>query len=163
MSTEERLAELEARLQRAEDQLAITNLLNSYGPLVDSGWSDEAPKLWAEGGGYSYALPGGGSARLAQEEMHKLFESENHIQLINTGAAHFTAMPKITIQGDTASAVGYSFVIRREGERWFIWRGAINEWSFFRTSEGWRIKERENRALDGSPESHALMRRVAAI
>ena len=37
MTTEDRLAALEVRLQAAEDHLAILNLLNSYGPLVDSG------------------------------------------------------------------------------------------------------------------------------
>jgi hypothetical protein len=37
LSTEERLAALETRLRVAEDKLEILDLLNSYGPLVDSG------------------------------------------------------------------------------------------------------------------------------
>ena len=163
MTTEDRIAALEARLRAAEDHLEILNLLNSYGPLVDSGWADEAPKLWADGGGYNYGLPGGGTARLGKDELHTMYESEGHMGLVNTGAAHFTGTPKITVDGDTASAVGYSFVVLREGERWFVWRGAVNEWTLARTASGWRIAERFNRTLDGSPESHAVMRRVAAI
>ena len=163
MTNEDRLAALEARLRRAEDHLEILNLINSYGPLVDSGWSDEAPKLWADGGGYNYGLPAGGTARLDKTELHTMYESEGHMGLVNAGAAHMTATPKITIDSDSASAVGYSFVILRKGDHWFFWRGAVNEWSFVRTDEGWRIRERFNRTLDGSPESHALMRRIAVI
>ena len=36
MTVEERLAALEARLRHAEDHLEILNLLNTYGPFVDS-------------------------------------------------------------------------------------------------------------------------------
>jgi hypothetical protein len=163
MTIEDRLAALEARLQAAEDHLAILNLLNSYGPLVDSGWADEAPKLWRDGGSYNYGLPGGGSGRLEKDALHTMYESEGHMGLVRAGVSHLTATPKIAVDGDTASAVGYSFVILKEGERWFVWRGAINEWSLVREPEGWRIKERFNRTLDGSPESHEIMRRVVAI
>ena len=169
MTTEERLAALEKRLQAAEDHLAILNLLNSYGPLVDSGADDLAPRLWVEGGGYNFGLPGGGTNRLeAPEPLGGMYRSEGHMGLVTKGVSHFTGTPKITVDGDRASAVGYSFVILREGERWFVWRAAINEWSLERsgpveTNGGWRIRERFNRTLDGSPESHEVMRRVAAI
>ena len=46
------------------------------------------------------------------------------------------------MKGDTAQAVGYSFVVLKEGDRWFLWRAAINEWTLVRTPDGWRIKER---------------------
>jgi hypothetical protein len=82
--------------------------------------------------------------------------------LVKTGVSHFTGTPKITVDGDRARAVGYSFVILREGDRWFIWRGAINQWTLVRGEAGWRIQERFNRTLDGSPDSHEVMRRVLA-
>ena len=163
MTIEERLAALEARCRAAEDHLEILNLLNSYGPLVDSGWADEAPKLWQDGGSYNYGLPGGGSGRLEKDVLHTMYESEGHMGLVDSGCSHLTATPKITVDGDRASAVGYSFVVLREGERWYLWRAAINEWSVVRTADGWRIKDRFNRTLDGSRESHEIMRRVAAI
>ena len=52
MTVEERLALLEQRLRRAEDELAIARLMASYGPLVDAGDADAVAGLWAEDGEY---------------------------------------------------------------------------------------------------------------
>jgi hypothetical protein len=164
MTTEERFAALESRLRAAEDHLEILNLLNSYGPLVDSATAEPAGKLWVAGGGYNFTLPGGGTKRLgAPDEIAAMYGWPGHLDLVNTGCAHLTATPKITVAGDSAQAVGYSFVVLREDERWFLWRAAVNHWTLARTADGWRIVERFNRALDGSPESHETMRLVAAI
>lgn len=164
MSMEDRIAALEARLQKAEDHLEILNLLNSYGPLVDSATGQPAGELWVKGGGYSFSLPEGGDKRLeAPDEIAGMYSWQGHLDLVNTGCAHLTATPKITVAGDNAQAVGYSFVVLREGERWFLWRAAVNHWTFRRTPGGWRIVERFNRALNGSPESHETMRKVAVI
>ena len=163
MTIEERLEALEKRCRAAEDHLEILNLVNSYGPLVDSGMAHDAPKLWADGGGYNYGLPGGGTARLEKDQLHTMYESDGHMNLVNTGCAHLTATPRIKVEGDSARALAYSFVVLKEGERWILWRGAINEWSLDRTSEGWRINERFNRTLDGSEESHATMRKVLEL
>jgi len=164
MSLEDRVAALEARLQAAEDHLAILNLINSYGPLVDSATAGPAGELWVKGGGYSFSLPEGGERRLeAPEEIADMYGWPGHVDLVNTGCAHLTATPKITITGDDAQAVGYSFVVLREDNRWFLWRAAINHWTFRRMEGGWRIAERFNRALNGSPESHETMRKVAVI
>ncbi len=164
MDTERRLAALEARLRKAEDHLEILNLLNTYGPLVASATAEPAGKLWVEGGGYNFTLPDGGTKRLAApDEVAGMYSWPGHLDLVNTGCAHLTATPKITVDGDEAQAVGYSVVILREGERWFLWRAAVNHWTLRRTEDGWRIVERFNRALDGSEESHATMRKVLAI
>lgn len=163
MSTEERLAALEKRLRAAEDHLEILNLLNSYGPLVDSGSAQDAPQLWADDGGYNYGLQQGGTNRLAKDQLHTMYESEGHMGLVNTGVSHLTAPPRVKVAGDRARAVGYSFVILKEGDRWFVWRGAINEWTLERTADGWRIRERFNRTLDGSKESHETMRKVLEL
>jgi hypothetical protein len=164
MTVEERLAALEMRLRAAEDHLEILNLLNSYGPLVDSATAEPAGRLWVEGGGYNFTVPGGGAKRLeAPDEIAGMYNWPGHIDLVNTGCAHMTATPKISVDGDAAEAVGYSFVVLREGERWFLWRAAVNHWTLRRTGAGWRIVERFNRALDGSPESHETMRKVATI
>jgi hypothetical protein len=164
MDTEQRLAALEARLRKAEDHLEILNLLNTYGPLVDSATAEPAGKLWVEGGGYNFTVPDGGTKRLeAPDEIAAMYGWPGHLDLVNTGCAHMTATPKITVDGDEAQAVGYSFVVLREDERWFLWRAAVNHWTLRRTDAGWRIVERFNRALNGSPESHETMRKVATI
>jgi hypothetical protein len=164
MTTEERLAALESRLRAAEDHLAILNLLNSYGPLVDSATAKEAGELWVAGGGYNFGVNEGGTKRLeAPDEVAGMYGWQGHLDLVNTGCAHLTATPKITVDGDEAQAVGYSFVVLRESERWYLWRAAINHWTLRRTDHGWRIVERFNRTLDGSNESHETMRKVLAI
>jgi len=163
MSIEQRLAAVETRLRAAEDKLEILDLLNSYGPLVDCGAGTEAAALWVEGGGYSFSGGVSGGTRLeAPEQLVAMYESKGHMALVDSGVSHFTGTPKITVDGDQARAVGYSFVILKEGERWFVWRAAINEWALIRTDGGWRIRDRTNRTLDGSPGSHELMRRVLA-
>lgn len=164
MSTEQRLAALEARLQKAEDHLEILNLLNTYGPLVDSATADPAGALWVEGGGYNFTVPEGGEKRLvAPDEIAGMYSWPGHVDLVRTGCAHLTATPKISVKGDEAEAVGYSVVILREDDRWFLWRAAVNHWTLRRTEAGWRIVERFNRALNGSEESLATMRKVIAI
>ena len=161
MSVEDRLTALEARVRAAEDQLEIIRLLNTYGPLVDSGESEAAAALWVDGGGYNFSGGLSGGTRLtAPDELVAMYETEGHKGLVNTGVSHFTGTPNIKMHGDSAEAVGYSFVILKEGERWFVWRGAINHWTLTRTQKGWRIAERYNRTLDGSEASHDTMRRV---
>lgn len=164
MSIEDRVAALEARLRTAEDHLEILNLVNSYGPLVDSGSGAEAADLWIDGGGYNYALPGGGTTRLeAPEPLAGMYGSPGHMGLVTAGCAHLTATPKVTVDGDAAQALAYSLVIVREGEGWIVWRAAVNHWVFARTRQGWRIAERFNRTLDGSEISHEIMRKVMEI
>ncbi|MCK9929158.1 nuclear transport factor 2 family protein [Frankia sp. Mgl5] len=158
---ESRLRRLEARLRAAEDQLEILRLLNSYGPLVDSGSAEEAADLWISGGGYEFGVPAGSAVRVeAPQGLADLYRTEPHTGLVAAGVAHLTAPPRVTVSGDTAEAVGYSFVVLREDDRWFLWRAAVNHWTLLRTPAGWRIRDRRNRVLDGSPESQAIMRLV---
>lgn len=164
MSTEDRLAALEARLKKAEDHLEILNLISAYGPLADSCSVDEVTAQWINGGGYNYGKPDGGAVRLAApEELRHVWEQQGHVELTRTGSAHMAATPKISVKGDEADAVGYSLVIKREGDRWFVWRAAINHWALVRTADGWRVKEKFNRTLDGSDESHEVMKRIIGI
>jgi hypothetical protein len=163
MTTEDRIAALEARLRKAEDHLEIQNLLMTYGPLVDSATGKEASELWVENGGYNFTKPDGSPARLeAFENLAAMYAWPGHLDLVNTGCAHLTATPKITVHGDDAEALGYSVVILREDDRWFLWRAAVNHWTLKRTDAGWRIVERYNRPLNGSSESHDMMRKVLA-
>lgn len=157
MNVEQRLAALEARLQAAEDQLEIIRLLNTYGPASDSGSSRKVAELWVEDGGYEI----GGMGRLTgRDAIAAMFASEDHLALVNTGVSHVTATPRITVHGDTAEAVAYSYLIRKRDEDWQIWRASINHWSLVRTDEGWKIKERFNRKLDGTADSHEVMKRA---
>jgi hypothetical protein len=159
MSIEERLAAVEARLRVAEDHLEIIRLLNSYGPAVDSGSCHEGGALWTKDGVYDV---GGRSRTVGPDAISAMYEGPHHQGMIHQGSSHLTATPRVTVDGDRAQATAYSFVVLHGGgveERFWIWRASANHWTLARTPDGWRIVERYNRVLDGSPESHAVLKR----
>jgi hypothetical protein len=157
MSIEERLAALETRLRAAEDQLEIIRLLSTYGPAVDSGASRPAAQLWIEDGTYDI---GGIGPVSGHDNIAAIYDSQGHQDLIHQGVSHLTSTARVTVQGDKAEAVGYSFVVLKRDKEWFVWRASANHWRLVRTSAGWRIVERYNRVLDGSDASHETLRRA---
>ena len=70
MTTEDRIAALEKRLQAAEDHLEILNLISAYGPLADSCSVEAAAGQWVAGGGYNYGKLDGGTVRLEANQPH---------------------------------------------------------------------------------------------
>jgi hypothetical protein len=169
MSVEDRLSALEARfgetqarLQVAEDHLEIIRLLTSYGPAVDSCSAGEAADLWIEGGVYDV---GGMHRAIGPDGIAALYKGPHHVGMTQQGSSHLTATPRVTVKGDDAEAVAYSFVILHGGgveQRFWVWRASANFWTLKRTAAGWKIVERLNRVLDGSEESHAVLRRGVA-
>jgi len=157
MTEESRLNGIEQRLRAVEDELSILRLLATYGPLVDSGCAEEAAELWTEDGIYE---PGGVGKAAGRPAIASLYRMDRHRELVARGAMHHTAMPRVAVDGDCAQAVGYSFVAENSGEGFALWRASINRWVLRRTGEGWRIVERRNRVLDGSPEAQGLLRAV---
>lgn len=156
--TEERLAAIESRLRSVEDQLEIIRLLAAYGPLVDSGECHAAAELWTGDGVYDV---GGSGPAAGHDDIAALYESELHQWLIHEGSGHVTTTPRITLQGDTATAIAHSFVLLRDGDGWKVWRASANDWQLERTTEGWRVVERRNRTLEGTADSHDILRRAA--
>jgi ketosteroid isomerase-like protein len=156
---EERVAALEARASRLEDHVAILNLLAMYGPAVDSGQSVAAAQLWTQDGVYDV----GGMARVeGQANIAALYDADLHQGLFSQGSAHVTTAPAVVINGDTATAVAHSLVVRRTGDTYEVWRASANHWDLRRTPAGWRITERYNRTLDGSPDSHDTLARAVS-
>lgn len=98
--------------------------------------------------------------RFTPDALVKMYNDTGHQELVHTGSSHLTATPRIEVNGDEAEAVAYSFVVVKHDDEFYIMRGAINHWQLVRTAQGWRIKERLNRVLDGTPESHEVMRRA---
>lgn len=149
------LAQLEARLTRVEDELAIHRLLATYGPLADAGLGPEAAALWTADGVYE---PGGVMRAEGTAALEAIYSGERHQGLINRGSMHMTAPVQVTVDGDRAQAVGYSLMVLNDGSgRFALTRAAINRWALAKTEAGWRIVERMNRVLDGSDEARALL------
>jgi hypothetical protein len=151
---EDRLAQLERRLMEVEDQLAIQRLLASYGPLADAGLGPQAASLWTEDGAYD---PGGVTRAEGRDALIAIYHGAAHQAFVRQGSMHMTAPAQITIDGDRAEAVGYSMLALNAGERFTLLRASINHWTLARTADGWRIVERINRVLDGSPEARDLL------
>lgn len=151
--TEARLAALEARITSLEDQLAIYQLLATYGPSVDSRTGDVTASLWAENGSYDYgAAPLEGAATVGS-----LVNIEPHIHYVADGCAHVISVPHVSIDGDRAVAIGYSRVYLNQGDHWRVERAGANRWELVRTADGWRVQNRVNRLLNGQPEARALL------
>ncbi|MGM7698941.1 nuclear transport factor 2 family protein [Microbacterium sp. A84] len=153
--THDRIVALEQRLRSVEDHLAIMRLLATYGPAVDAGESKAAADLWTEDGVYDV-----GSVERVQGHaaIAELYEGAVHQDLIHRGSGHMTLHPQVTVDGDTAVAIAHSLVCRRDQDSFTVWRVSANHWTLRRTSSGWRIVERFNRVLDGSVDSHDVLR-----
>jgi NAD(P)-dependent dehydrogenase (short-subunit alcohol dehydrogenase family) len=108
MTVEERLALLEQRLRRAEDELAIARLMASYGPLADAGDADAVAGLWAEDGEYDVD----GWHMRSRADIAEMVRSPAHQGLISGGSAHFLGPVHIDVAGDEAVAVCESILVR---------------------------------------------------
>ena len=151
---EARLNALEIRLRRAEDLLAIYQLIASYGPAVDSGDAAATGALWADDGTYDW---GGGPPEKGPEGLAAMVEGAMHQGIIAGGAGHVLSLPKIEIRGEEATAINYSRLYRRDGEGFVVYRLAANRWELVRTKAGWKVKSRVNRLLKGEEEARAIL------
>ncbi|MBJ7356143.1 nuclear transport factor 2 family protein [Nocardioides sp.] len=154
---EERLARLEERVRRVEDELAITRLVASYGPLVDAGEAEAVAGLWAQDGQYDVE----GWQMTSREDIRAMVESDGHQGLIGGGCSHFLGPAHVHVRGDEAVAVCESILIRHREGGYSVRRAGANHFHLHRERDGWRIKHRTTRALDGSAEARELLRKGA--
>lgn len=139
---------LQARVARLEDESAITRLIMSYGPAADAGLTAFAGTLWLEDGAYDWdadATPLQGGAAV-----DAMLQSDAHQGLIAHGVAHFAGPLLIDLDGDEAVALNYSLIMRRDEDRFFLWRVSAVRWEVARADSGWRVRKRTNRLLDAS-------------
>ena len=154
---EERLTRLEERVGRLEDELAITRLVASYGPLVDAGDAEAVAGLWAQDGEYDVE----GWQMTSREDIRAMVESDGHQGLIEGGCSHFLGPAHVHVHGDEAVAVCESILIRHREGGYSVRRAGANHFHLHRERDGWRIKHRTTRALDGSTEARELLRKGA--
>ncbi|ASR36311.1 hypothetical protein BAY61_16305 [Prauserella marina] len=152
-STENRLAALERRLREAEDRLALLHIVASYGPAVDSGSAEVVAAMWTEDGSYD-SDPAVFEGR---REIAAMVLGTRHQGLIGSGAAHLLGIPHIALDGDEAVVTTSQLVLRdKDGQGFRVARTGVNRWEFVRTSEGWKVRDRVNRQLDGGARGRAL-------
>lgn len=157
MTVEERLAVLEERVQLLEDELEITRLIASYGPLVDAGEADAVADLWSEDGTYDVE----GWQMTSRDDVRAMVRSDGHQHLIDGGCSHFLGPAHVTIDGDEAVAVCESILVRHRDGGFSVRRAGANHFRLALEADGWRITERRTRALDGSAEARDLLAKGA--
>ena len=101
--------------------------------------------------------------------------SPAHQAAIAGGIAHFTGLPHVAISGDSAIVTSYLQVIvpQTQGDPvavpnhgsskgFRIHRVTANRWELLRTPQGWKIKQRTLRQLDGSEPARDILRQAIA-
>ncbi len=149
-SDEEGAGDLERRLRAVEDELAVRRVVLSYGPSVDAGHAARAASLWVEDG--IYDADARGEPYVGRNAIEAMLEGDGHAKLMSEGVAHFAGPPLVHVDGDTASALTYSIVLRRdaEGRRYFVWRLSAARWDLERHDGQWKVRNRIHRAMDES-------------
>ena len=85
------------------------------------------------------------------------FEETARASGVECGGQASTGCLMLDVDGDRATALGHSCVFRHAGEGFEAWRVSANRWELERRTEGWRVRRRVNRPLDGSEAARALL------
>jgi hypothetical protein len=148
--------DLESRLRRVEDQLAIYQLISSYGPLADGNLHEETAELWTEDGLYDIDL----GRFEGRGEIAGFLRGPLHQGLTAGGCSHILSLPHIVFDGDRAVATNYSQTVKHEDGEFSIFRSVISRWELVRTTTGWKVERRLNQALNGSAGSREILTKV---
>jgi hypothetical protein len=160
---------IEDRIRAIEDRLEIYNLIASHPPSADTGGSDHIAASWVEDGvfdrGENLSSPRGRNALASQ------VQSPEHQAAIARGIAHFTGLPHVEIDGDTAVVTSYLQILvpqtqgdpvevpnHGSGKGFRVHRMTANRWELVRTDTGWKFKHRTLRQLDGSEPARKILR-----
>jgi hypothetical protein len=152
MDVDERLAHLEQRLRAVEDELAIHKLIVRYGLAVDSGDADRTAAVFAADGVYD------ADVRLmrGRGEVADMVRGARHQAMVGH-CAHQIGPAIVQVDGDSATALGYSRVYLQDDNGIAIYRVSFNRWTLARQADGWIITHRLTRLL-GHAEALAILR-----
>lgn len=163
---------LEDRLRAVEDRLEILNLIASHPPSADTGSDHHVRAIYVDDGVIDL---GGGKSANGKDAVAAIVKTPGHQAAIAGGLAHFCGLPHIMINGDEAVVTSYLQILAphptaepvevpnhgtTKGFR--IHRVGANRWELVRTAQGWKIKRRTLRPLDGSEPARELLRRAVA-
>jgi hypothetical protein len=162
---------LEERIRAIEDRLEIYNVIASHPPSADTGGNEHIAASWVEDGVFDRGDPATrGRAAIAEQVL-----SPAHQAAIAGGLAHFTGLPHVAISGDNAVVTSYLQIVvpQTQGDPvevpnhgsskgFRIHRMTANRWELVRTPQGWKIKRRSLRQLDGSEPARGILGQAIA-
>jgi hypothetical protein len=160
---------VEDRLREVEDRLEIYNLIAAHPPSVDGRAMGYTASVWTEDGEFDRGAGltsyrgrdqiAGGGARPAMEEAQA------------GGLCHFAGLPHVAIDGDTAVVISYLqiLVMQTQGEPvavpnhgtskgYRVHRVVANRWELVRGDDGWKIRRRMLRLIDGTEPPREILR-----
>jgi len=160
---------LDERVRLIEDRLDIYNLIASHPPSADTGAGEFVASVWTEDGvfdrGAEFPRPTGRAAIAGGSS------NPEHHRAIEQGIAHFAGLPHVRVTGDTAVAITYLqilvpdrigpvFEVPNHGASggFHVHRVSANRWEFARSAEGWKIRRRTLRPLDGTAPAREILR-----
>lgn len=162
----ERLAAQEQRIQQLEDEREISRLLSLYGFLVDLPGDQDWVDLFAEDGSVDMVFGHGAYAGVGEVKGHEALlefitdsngvgrkRPGNFLNIMHMQGNNET----IHIDGATATANSYSWVLRREEDGSLkITTGGVNRWHFRKVDGRWFIVKRTRREV-GDPLNAELL------
>jgi len=162
-------ATLEQRLRAVEDRLEIYNLIAGHPPSADTGAAHYAEAVFTADAVFDRGPDLSGAA--GNKAIGANLQSAGHQAAIAGGLAHFTSLPHVTINDDTAVVVSYLQILtpKKSGDTvevpnhggsrgYHIHRVVTNRWDLVRTASGWKIKRRTLRLIDGSEPAREILR-----
>jgi hypothetical protein len=163
-------ASLEERVRAVEDRLAIYNLIASHPPSADTGADYYTRAVYAEDGVFDRGPHAGGTGNAT---IAAVVKTPEHQAAISGGLAHFCGLPFIELDGDRATVTSYLQILMPDpsgapvelsnhgtSKGFRIHRVAANRWELARNADGWKIKRRTLRPLDGSEPARQILRQA---
>jgi len=165
-------SKLEGRLRAVEDTLAIYHLIASHPAAADTGTDRYYRDAFTADGTIDL---GGGKTANGNEAIAGIVRTSEHQAAIAGGLCHFAGLPRVELDGDTAVATSYLQIItphkgatpmevsgHGSSTGFRIHRVGANRWELVRTSQGWKVKRRTLRPLDGTDGARDLLQQAVA-
>ena len=159
---------VEDRIRAIEDRLDILNLIASHPPSADTGADYYTRAAYLPEGELDL---GRGKATAGNETIAAVTRTPAHQAAIAGGLAHIAGLPRIELDGDRAVVVSYLQILTPHptapphevpnhgvSQGFRIHRVAANRWELERTADGWKIRRRTVRTLDGTEPAREILR-----
>ena len=163
---------LEELLFLIEARFEIYNLIASHPPSADTGAQSYIRSIFADDGVLDL---GGTKTAAGNDTISEMSQRPAHQEAIRSGLAHFAGLPHVELDGDRAVATSYLQIISPDAlaepvevpahgvsKGYRIHRVGANRWELVRTPDGWKIKRRVFRSLDGSNDALDILRQALA-